>query len=224
MLQKLIDINLNNQISDLPDVIKTNNDIIANEFDQIYDSSQGYIKTSLVAPQGKVQSHWGEFTNLRCQDLYITGNVVLDNDRIISLNSDSDQPIDTNSLYHNKLYNKFSWEFPNPDKIDTKNYAHDTKIICSVGTNENPIKIGDESISSIITLREELDKIENILGELCKNLTVKDSAKEDSQADDLKLGSAAQENAKATFNYNQIRAQIKDLTNRVQALENQNKI
>ena len=71
---------------------------------------------------------------------------------------------------------------------------------------------------------EELDKIENILGELCKNLTVKDSAKEDSQADDLKLGSAAQENAKATFNYNQIRAQIKDLTNRVQSLENQNKI
>ena len=71
MLGEYKNLTVESGISDLPMTINYNNDVTKKEFENIYDSSTGYLKRSLVAPKGKVDVHEGKFINLRVSNLII---------------------------------------------------------------------------------------------------------------------------------------------------------
>ena len=163
-------------ISDLPMTINYNNDVTKKEFENIYDSSTGYLKRSLVAPKGKIDVHEGRFVNLRVSNLIIEKNKVDANETELK---DS----------HTDLKNRFSWDssaFPTVTVSNIDQFAHDTKNIVSWADSSNPIDVGTMRFSSPVTLRDELDAIESCLIGVSKNIFFKESNDTDDVSEELK--------------------------------------
>lgn len=163
-------------ISDLPMTINYNNDVTKKEFENIYDSSTGYLKRSLVAPKGKVDVHEGRFINLRVSNLIIEKSKVDGNETELK---DS----------HTDLKDRFSWDssvLPTVTVSNIDRFAHDTKNIVSWADSSNPIDVGDMSFSSPVTLRDELDAIESCLMGVAKNISFKESDGTDDVSEELK--------------------------------------
>lgn len=119
-------------ISDLPMTINYNNDVTKKEFENIYDSSTGCLKRSLVVPKGKVDVHEGKFVNLRVSNLIIEKNKVDGNETELK-----DSHID--------LKDRFSWDSSVLPAVTVSNidrYAHDTNLIVSWADSSNPIDVG----------------------------------------------------------------------------------
>lgn len=176
MLGEYKTLTVDSGISDLPMTINYNNDVTKKEFENIYDSSTGYLKRSLVAPKGKVDVHEGRFVNLRVSNLIIEKNKVDANETELK---DS----------HTDLKNRFSWDssaFPTVTVSNIDQFAHDTKNIVSWADSSNPIDVGNMRFSSPVTLRDELDAIESCLIGVSKNISFMESDDTDDASKELK--------------------------------------
>ena len=163
-------------IADLPMTINYNNDVTKKEFENIYDSSTGCLKRSLVAPKGKVDAHEGRFVNLRVSNLIIEKNKVDGNE---TERKDS----------HSDLKDRFSWDssaLPAINVSTIDRYAHDTNLIVSWADSSNPIDVGAKRFSAPITLRAELDAIEACLTGVAKKISFKESGGTDDVTEELK--------------------------------------
>lgn len=171
MFGKFLDVNINSLIGDLPTVINYNNEVTRKEFDNIFDSSNNFLKKSLVANDGRVKAHWGDFINLKCEDLVV--NNTISGKGIENL-------IDSklgSSMSHKSLKHRFSWD-PNTNPTDSSliSFAHDTKMIVTdfSSTEKN---IGEFSFTNrdTVSLREELDTLEDVVNLVLKNITFKEN-------------------------------------------------
>lgn len=171
MFGKFLDVNINSLIGDLPTVINYNNEVSRKEFDNIFDSSNNFLKKSLVANDGRVKAHWGDFINLKCEDLVV--NNTISGKGIENL-------IDSklgSSMSHKNLKHRFSWD-PNTNPTDSSliSFAHDTKMIVTdfSSTEKN---IGEFSFTNrdTVSLREELDTLEDVVNLVLKNITFKEN-------------------------------------------------
>lgn len=171
MFGKFLDVNINSLIGDLPTVINYNNEVTRKEFDNIFDSSNNFLKKSLVANDGRVKAHWGDFINLKCEDLVV--NNTISGKGIENL-------IDSklgSSMSHKNLKHRFSWD-PNTNPTDSSliSFAHDTKMIVTdfSSTEKN---IGEFSFTNrdTVSLREELDTLEDVVNLVLKNITFKEN-------------------------------------------------
>lgn len=168
MFGELKDVVTTNRVADLPTTINFNNTVVRDEFDYLFDSSNNYFRQSLYAPRGYVKAHWGDFVNLRVTNLTV--------DNLVTKTQSTDNGQNENILKsHNDSIHRFSWQIPpekRPEK-DVLNFAHDTKMIVSFADEENPIAFGDKEYHYPISLREELDALENTVDSLAKNITIK---------------------------------------------------
>ena len=171
MFGKFIDVNLNSLIGDLPSVINFNNNVAKKEFEYLFDSSSNVLTKSLVAEDGRVKTHWGDFINLKCQDLVIDGTI--SGNAITELIEGGLQT----SISHKNLKNRFSWDpnnYPTDSSLGT--YSHDTQMIVTDFSNTEK-NIGQYSFTNraTVSLREEIDAIEDILNDVIKNISVKEN-------------------------------------------------
>lgn len=173
MFGELKDIDSARRVADLPLTVNYNNKTIKEEFDYLFDSSNNYFRQSLYAPRGYVKAHWGDFVNLRVDNLKV-GTLTIDASGMVN-GSGSDglsnfgQPVHNDSLY------RFYWEMPvesKPEK-NVNNFAHDASMIVSFADAENPIVFGDRTYDYPISLREELNALEQTVDSLAKNITIK---------------------------------------------------
>lgn len=79
MLKKLRNINSTTPISQLPDILNYNNDVMTEELEYIYDSSNGRLVKSVYVPQGKIQAYTGEFRTLTVDNIQINNPTTLVN-------------------------------------------------------------------------------------------------------------------------------------------------
>jgi len=170
MFGKYLDVNINSLIGDLPTVINYNNEVSTKEFDNIFDSSSNFLKKSLVCNNGRVKAHWGEFINLKCDDLVVNNSVS---------GKGIEDLIDSklgSSMSHKILKHRFSWD-PNNNPTDSSliSYAHDTKMIVTDFSSVEKT-IGEYSFTNrdTVSLREELDVIEDVINLTLKNISIKD--------------------------------------------------
>lgn len=171
MFGKFLDVNLNSLIGDLPGVINFNNNVAKKEFEYMFDSSSNVLTRSLVAEDGRVKAHWGDFINLKCQDMVIDGTI--SGNAITEL---IEGGLQTN-ISHRNLKNRFSWDpnnYPTDSSLGT--YSHDTEMIVTDFSNKEK-NVGQYSFTNRATvpLREELDAVEDIVNDLIKNISVKES-------------------------------------------------
>lgn len=117
MIGKLREISKNTLFGVLPNVINTNNKIIEEEFDNIYDSEQNVLKKSVYVPNGNVTAHWGKFVNLQVRTITIE-------------DTDSLSGIIVN-VPHNQTKTRFYKDFVNSDTPfdPEKDSAHDIDMI-----------------------------------------------------------------------------------------------
>lgn len=71
MLTNLLDISTCTPISQLPSIVNHNNQVITDEFNNIYNYEQNYIKSSVYTPVGSVKAYNAEFTTLTLDHLII---------------------------------------------------------------------------------------------------------------------------------------------------------
>lgn len=171
MFGKYLDVNINSLIGDLPTVINHNNEVSRKEFDNIFDSSSNWLKKSLVANDGRVKTHWGEFINLKCEDLVVNNSVS---------GKGIEDLIDSklgSSMSHKNLKHRFSWD-PNNSPADSSliTFAHDTKMIVTDFSSVEK-NIGEYAFTNrdTVSLREELDTIEEVINLLLRNISLKES-------------------------------------------------
>jgi len=170
MFGKYLDVNINSLIGDLPTVINHNNEVSEKEFDNIFDSSNNYLRKSLVANDGRVKTHWGEFINLKCEDLVVNNTIS---------GKGIEDLIDSklgSSMSHKILKHRFSWD-PNNTPVDASliSYAHDTRMIVTDFSSVEKT-IGEYTFTNrdTVSLREELDTIEDVINLTLKNISLKD--------------------------------------------------
>lgn len=170
MFGKFLDVNINSLIGDLPTIINYNNDVVRKEFDNIFDSSNNFLKKSLVANDGRVKSHWGDFINLKCEDLVVNNSIS---------GKGIENLIDSklgSSMSHKILKHRFSWD-PNTNPTDSSliSFAHDTKMIVTDFSSVEK-NIGEFSFTNrdTVSLREELDTLEDVVNLIIKNTTFKE--------------------------------------------------
>lgn len=158
-------------IGTLPDIINSNNSVTKTEFEYIYDSSNDYLKQSLVADNGKVKAHWGEFVNLKCSHLQVDDLITSTGTTVSGFGGTSSSG---GTDKHNKLDNIYSielWKNGLVSKSDTASiikwlntddgisyYAHDTAIIYTPADASNPVSIGTSTYTGPVSLRTELMK------------------------------------------------------------------
>lgn len=144
MVNFLKDVSLDTFLAELPSIINFNNNSLKNEFEILYDSSEGRLIKSVYVPNGTVQSHWGRFANLETD--YIKVN-----------NADSiSQTVQNASIAHNLLSHRFRDDWIVNSSVDTFDYSycHDPGVISSgVTTNSN-----------ILSLEDRLRAIESAVG------------------------------------------------------------
>lgn len=169
MFGKFLDVNINSLIGDLPTVINYNNEVARKEFDNIFDSSNNYLKKSLVANDGRVKTHWGEFVNLKCEDLVVNNSIS---------GKGIEDFIDSKlgaGMSHKMMKQRFSWD-PNNTPVDSSlvSYAHDSKMIVTDFSSVEK-NIGEYSFTNrgTVSLREELDTIENVINLMLQDITLK---------------------------------------------------
>ena len=170
MFGQYLDVNINTLIGDLPTVINYNNEVSRKEFDNIFDSSSNYLKKSLVVNNGQVKAHWGDFINLKCEDLVV--NNTISGKGIENL-------IDSklgSTMSHKILKHRFSWDPNNaPGDSSLITFAHDTRMIVTDFSSTEKT-IGEYSFTNrdTVSLREELDVIEDVINLTLKNISIKD--------------------------------------------------
>lgn len=176
MLGEYRKLNSESGIPDFPSVVNYNCEISEKEFDNIFDSKNGYLIQSLFAPKGKVDAHEGRFVNLRVKNLIVEKNTFNANTK------------DTETE-HKELSNRFSWDFeklPTVSMDTLDDFAHDSRMIVSFADSSNPISVGQTTFFNPISLREELDAIESCLTGVAKNISIKESDGSDNVTDILK--------------------------------------
>ena len=127
MINYLKNIKKETLIGQLPDIINSNNESIRNEFNWIFDSSLNRLTKSVYAPTGSVKAHFGEFTNLACEDFTIKNvdslkpSIQSAVETIIADSFDSSTKQLTN---HNILNHRFI-----NSEFEESNYMHDADSI-----------------------------------------------------------------------------------------------
>lgn len=177
MFHELISINSETNVTNLPDVFNSNNQAITDEFNYIYDSSNNYLRQSLVSEKGKVYAHWGRFVNLRCKNLIVEDGI------------NGNNLFDSSVIAHDTLSDRFSWDLQTPPSLEVEDltkFAHDSNMIVTWADEDSPITIGNVTYTSPITLRQELNGIEKLVGDLAKNISIKKG--NDEVAEDLLVG------------------------------------
>ena len=145
MIKELNDVSIRTMIGQLPDIINKNNNIIKENFDNIYDSTLNKIIKSVDTTQNNndgnyVKSQTGNFLNIICDN--IVANKITVNDITI----DDDDEISN----HDKLSNRFKDLNGNNIIInntnDLRKYSHNA---CAIGFQLN-------SDSDVISLQQVL--------------------------------------------------------------------
>lgn len=112
----LRDIQIQNPIGSLPNIINTNNSIIKNEFDNIFDASNNVLVKSLRIDNGYVRAHWGRFVNIEVDRINIKD--------VSSSLGDILENVD-----HNSLGKRFFDDFLPEERLEDKYYCHDINVI-----------------------------------------------------------------------------------------------
>lgn len=103
MKNELINMDLNTLIGMIPSIINRNNISIKNEFDNLYDSSENYIKVP-INTTGRISGNTGKFINLETGPITFIGDPsVLNNFYTTSILFDHNSLFNRNSLNQHSI-------------------------------------------------------------------------------------------------------------------------
>lgn len=159
MINRLKDISKATPISMLPEILNKNNQSLREEFDYIFDSSNGCLTKSVRIPQGSVQAHFGEFQNLSADNVSI-GNP----DPIVSIirgNIDRFSHNEFIDIFSSKEIKENYKETVYPKEI---NICHDASVIgLPIYNHKKFLNLGDDEVPTVYNVIEKcLIKIESL--------------------------------------------------------------
>lgn len=192
MRSKFKELSMSTLIGNYPSMFNYNFNSVRNELDYYFDSSNGRMTKSVYAPNGRVDTFWGKFTNLETEHFTITGtNITFDKSFLEGLSG------------HNNLGFRFSYDFSDAEKSSAvtsyrnylsgvtsetgwRNYfVHDDNVILSTHEHSSDFFKYASSTINGYTLRDELDFIESEMSRLIRHGNVKVSAENQDNSQDF---------------------------------------
>ena len=192
MRSEFKELSMSTLIGDYPSLFNYNFNAVRNELDYYFDSSNGRLTKSVYAPNGRVDTFWGKFTNLEAEHFTITGtNITFDKSFLEGLSG------------HNNLGFRFSYDFSDSEKSSAvtsyRNYlsgtaseigwrsyfVHDDNVILSTHEQSSDFFKYASSTINGYTLRDELDFVESEISRLIRHGNVKVSSENQDNSQDF---------------------------------------